>query len=280
MRQLRYWYRVLLSTIFLTLYLKSTGQETGLKGKSFIYWGWNRGWFTNSDLHFEGDNYDFTLYNVQACDRPTPFSFRLYLNPENMTIPQNNFRAGYYFSDHYSISGGFDHMKYVMIQDQTVKISGEINENDSKFNGVYRDTTIVLTKGFLQYEHTNGLNYINFELNRFDQVIAIRGIRTNIFLTEGFGVGFLLPRTAVRFMNHELSDYFHVAGYGINLKAGLNIVICNVVTIQCEMKGGFINLPDVRISSSKVDRAHQHFFFLEPDLLFGATFALNAKNKK
>jgi hypothetical protein len=263
----------------LLICFKSFGQPIGLQGKVFIYWGWNRGWFSNSDIRFEGENYDFTLHNVQAKDRPTPFSLRLYMNPANMTIPQNNFRLGYYLSDHYSISGGFDHMKYVMVQDQSVRISGEIHEKDSKFNGVYTDTTVVLTKGFLQYEHTNGLNYINFELGRLDHVIGLPGLRTNIFLTEGFGVGFLMPRTAVRFMNEELSDYYHVAGYGINLKTGMNIIVFKIITFQIEVKGGYINLPDVRTSNSKADRAHQHFLFLEPEILFGATIELDRKKK-
>jgi hypothetical protein len=31
-----------------------------------------------------------------------------------MTIPQTNFRMGYFISDHYSLAIGVDHMKYVL----------------------------------------------------------------------------------------------------------------------------------------------------------------------
>ena len=33
------------------------------KGKFYIYWGGNRGYFTDSDIRFRGKDYDFTLEN-------------------------------------------------------------------------------------------------------------------------------------------------------------------------------------------------------------------------
>ena len=41
------------------------------KGKIFFYWGWNRGYFSNSDIHFSGEGYDFILEDVIANDRQT-----------------------------------------------------------------------------------------------------------------------------------------------------------------------------------------------------------------
>jgi hypothetical protein len=40
-----------------------------------------------------------------------------------MTIPQTNFRIGYFINDHYSIALGVDHMKYVA-QNQVANITG------------------------------------------------------------------------------------------------------------------------------------------------------------
>jgi hypothetical protein len=270
---------ILFSIVFIGFSFATSAQETGLKGNVNIFWGWNRGWFTDSDIHFKGENYDFTLYDVQASDRQSPFSFETYLNPANMTIPQTNFKAGYFIKDHYCISAGFDHMKYVMVQDQTVQIVGEISVTDSPYNGVYNGEEIVLTKSFLQYEHTDGLNYINAGLSRYDRILDLHVLRTNIFLTEGFDAGIVMPRTAVRFMSQELSDYYHISGYGLNLQAGLSIIIFKVITIRSEVKGGFIHLPDVKTSNSNEDKAQQHFFFLQSNLLFGATIPLFAHHK-
>lgn len=34
------------------------------KGQMFVFWGWNRAGFSNSDIRFKGNGYDFTLNNV------------------------------------------------------------------------------------------------------------------------------------------------------------------------------------------------------------------------
>ena len=63
----------------------------------------------------KGDDYDFTLYDVAAEDRQTPWDPGVYLNPGSITIPQTVARIGYYFHDHWNLSVGVDHMKYVMV---------------------------------------------------------------------------------------------------------------------------------------------------------------------
>ncbi len=35
------------------------------KGQMFVFWGWNRAAFTHSDIHFQGNGYDFTLFEVK-----------------------------------------------------------------------------------------------------------------------------------------------------------------------------------------------------------------------
>ncbi len=165
------------------------GQQTGLKqvrytgnnkGKIFIYWGGNRENYSKSDITFQGKGYDFTLSNVVAHDKPKGYSSD-YLNPMRMTIPQTNFRLGYFISDHYNVSIGLDHMKYVVTQNQLSNISGAINlpetEIGSSFNGVYVDESISITEDFLKFEHTDGLNNINIEIARVDDISKIFGIQ-------------------------------------------------------------------------------------------------------
>ena len=42
----------------------------------YFYWGYNRDYFSHSDIHFHGPGYDFTVYDVTARDRPEKFSFK------------------------------------------------------------------------------------------------------------------------------------------------------------------------------------------------------------
>ena len=251
-------------------------KEHNNKGKVFVSWGWNQSRYTHSDIRFKGSDYNFTLKSVVARDRQTGFSLR-YFNPSKITIPQYNFRIGYFINSKYSISFGFDHMKYVMQQDQTVKINGTIAGSDTEYDHIYKDDPIKLAKNFLQFEHTNGLNYLNLEVRRMDnifdsRVLKIKNIDINVI--EGIGAGLLYPKSDVTLLNYQRNDQWHIAGYGIDLLTGLNVTFFKHFFIQGEVKGGFINLPNIITTNFAADRASQHFFFAQGNVNFGVIFKL------
>ena len=128
--------RLLFLCLSLTFFTNSSAQNTGNynKGDIYSYWGWNWSWYSKSDIHFKGDNYDFTIHNVSAQDRQTAFTLDKYLNPSSMTIPQYNFRVGYFIKKNIDISFGIDHMKYVMQQDQLSRISGFIENSGTVYD--------------------------------------------------------------------------------------------------------------------------------------------------
>jgi hypothetical protein len=251
------------------------------KGKFFVSWGGNRETFTDSDITFKGDAYDFTLSDVTARDKPKGWHID-YINPANMTIPQTNFKMGYFVSDKYTISLGLDHMKYVMTQNQSVKIDGTINlapsEEGSLYNGTYQNESIVLTEDFLTFEHTDGLNYIYTEFSRYDDISSIFKINnTDKFqtnLTEGIAAGVLYPKTNTSLLQKERNDEFHLAGFGISLHAGLNLTFFKHFFIQGDLKGGYINMSDIRTTNSSIDSASQHFFYFQKVITFGGIFRI------
>jgi hypothetical protein len=247
------------------------------KGKFYVFWGGNRDGFTKSDIHFTGENYDFTIYDVEAVDKPKGWHTD-YINPGRMTIPQTNFRMGYYINDHYNISLGLDHMKYVMVQNQTVKIDG--NYPATYIGNQINNGQVDLTdENFLTFEHTDGLNYINSEFCRVDDISHLFKLpntdKFQINLTEGVGAGILYPKTNAKLMNQERHDDFHVAGYGINIKAGLNFTFYKYFFIQTEMKAGYINMNSIQTTYREgIDKASQKFNFLETVIAFGGIFKI------
>lgn len=251
------------------------------KGKMYIYWGGNRESFSKSDIHFKGPDYDFTLYDVQAHDKPKGWQVD-YVNPGRMTIPQTNFRIGYFINDHYNISIGLDHMKYVMNQAQIVQIGGVVGNSYPQFAGTYLpsgNNTIDLTSGdFLTFEHTDGLNYINTEIGRVDDISKLFQIKnTDVFqvnILEGAGTGVLLPKTNAKLLGKDRHDDFHLSGFGISAKAGINLTFFKHYFVQAEMKGGYINMNDIRTTSDAADKASQHFLFLQRIITFGGIFKI------
>lgn len=246
------------------------------KGKFFVYWGGNRDVFSKSDITFTGKNYNFTLYDVQAVDKPKGWHVD-YINPARMTIPQTNFRLGYYLSDHYNIAIGVDHMKYVMLQDLAVRYTGSY-PNAGTYGEVLPNNNVLLTEDFLTFEHTDGLNYVHSEISRVDDISGLFKIKdtdkVQLNLTEGVGAGLLFPKTNAKLLGNERHDDYHVSGYGVSAKVGLNVTFWKHYFIQTELKGGYINMNDIRTTYSTDDRASQSFYFFQKIIAFGGVFKI------
>lgn len=246
------------------------------KGKFYVYWGGNRETFSKSDIRFKGADYDFTLYDVVAHDKPKGWHVD-YVNPARMTIPQTNLRIGYFINDHYNISIGFDHMKYVMNNDRRVQYSGTYpNSGSYGENPVGNELT--LTEDFLLFEHTDGLNYVNTEIARVDDISGLLGLpNTDMFQINtvgGLGVGLLYPKTNTTLLGKDRYDEFHIAGYGASAKVGLNFTFLKHFFIQTELKGGYINMNDIKTSQSSADSASQEFWFLQRIITVGGIFRI------
>lgn len=269
------------------------------KGKFFVSWGGNRDSYSRSDVNFRGKDYNFTVYDMTAHDKPKGWHID-YINPARMTIPQTNFRFGYFFSDHYSVSIGWDHMKYVMSQYQTANVSGYINlpadQAGHIYNGNYNNTPVDMSQGgaqeggyengeiqvngpaFLMYEHTDGLNYVNTEVSRHDDISKWFGLpntdKVQINLTGGLGVGILYPKTNTTILGKERHDDFHVSGYGLSAKAGINFTFFKYFYVQGELKTGYIDMKDIRTTVSNNDKASQHFTFVQRIIAVGGIFKI------
>jgi hypothetical protein len=246
------------------------------KGKIFIYWGGNRALYSNSDIRFSGADYDFTLYDVPAHDKPKGYHID-YINPSRITIPQTNFRMGYFINNHYTISIGWDHMKYVMYQDKVVSFSGNY-PNEGSFDESVSGNQVLLTEKFLTFEHTDGLNYIHPEISRVDDISKWFNLpntdKFQINLSEGFGVGILLPKTNTKLFAKERYDEFHLSGFGISAKAGLTFTFYKHFFLQTELKTGYIEMNDIRTTFDVADKAQQSFWFLQSMIAFGGIFII------
>ena len=253
--------------------------KTQKKGKFYFYWGWNKAQYSYSDIRFKGDNYNFTLFDVAAQDRQTGWDPSVYLNPGNMTIPQTVARVGYYFHDNWNLSLGVDHMKYVMVRNQLATIDGYIDLQNSftQFNGIYDNEQLMIGEDFLQFEHTDGLNYINIEISRIDNLGEFfkwdsKKVQLNIL--ESIGIGVLYPKTNSTLLSKERYDDFHFSGFGVSLKGGINLTLFDHFFMQAEIKSGYINMSDIRTTTSNADSASQDFLFFQRNISFGYIFQL------
>ena len=278
--------KVVNTIFFLILSSIAVAQQTDFnphsKGHAFFQWGWNRGVYTNSTITLKGDDYNLVLHKVVAHDRPTtPVSYHNYIQPDRITIPQNNWRLGYFIKDNLAITFGTDHMKYVMDQDQTVVVDGTITR-ESPYKGVYNSMPMVMTTDFLTYEHTDGLNYVNVEVEKYHRLAATKNNKVIANAMLGAGAGMLFPKTNVQLLDYERNDRFHVSGFGLSAKAALEAVFFKRITLKFEAKEGYINMPNIILHKKGINgKGKQAFFFTEFDGTIGWSFmAHKPKGKK
>jgi hypothetical protein len=225
-------------------------------GTLFFYWGYNRTAYTPSTIHFIGSNYDFKLSGVRATDRQPKFGANLYLNPMNMTIPQYNFRIGYYFTEKWALSVGVDHFNYVMAHDKEVTLDGHFDMGaDSLWEGNYTQESILVDPRQLHYEHSGGLNYLRVELMRSFDLLEL-GDRRQFAITGnvGLNIGPMLTTSArLEFFKH--------------------------VFIQAEGGLAFAHLPGVKTrANDRNQRAKQAFGLASYNVSLGLIFYIKTKN--
>ncbi|WP_245688870.1 hypothetical protein [Riemerella columbipharyngis] len=262
--------------IFFGIGMSAQTRKPFEKGSVLLFWGWNRGWFSNSDIGFSGEGYKFQLDNVAAYDRPTKFDLGIYFGPTKVTLPQTNARIAYFIKDNVAIVLGLDHMKYVMDQNQTVNFHGYIS--DPKYAAYVKDGKVDLSdEQFLTFEHTDGLNYINIGAEKYKTLVNHR----NFDLVWGYGAGggVMFPKSNVKLFGNERSDRFHVAGFGADVRTNLNFVFWKHFVARVEAKYGYVNMWDIKTTlNNNPDKAWQDFAFGELNFGIGYTFRTKKNN--
>lgn len=211
-----------------------------------------------------GKGYQFTLHDVEAVDRPSPFEAKVYFNPSKISIPQFNIRAGYFLTENFSLSIGYDHMKYVAVTNQQTFITGFIDSSaSSNYAGIYDKTPITFSRDLMQYEHTNGCNYISIESDYYFHLWKSANNKYAVSVNTGAGIGLMVPRSDVSVFGVQGANLFHLAGFGTSISAGFRFTFYDHFYLQFLAKGGFIDLPDVLTYKSQGYKASQKFWFMQ-----------------
>lgn len=223
-------------------------KDSYAQGTLFGYWGYNRSAYTKSNMRFVGPGYDFTMKDAVAHDNPEKFDAKVYFNPKLITIPQFNVRIGYYFKDHWAVSFGYDHMKYIFEDGNEVFLSGEINPGvDDLWSGTYSAEPIVTDRDHFHYENSDGLNYLRLELTRTDRWFEM-GPRNWFVLSTNVGVaaGGLLSFNDFTFGGVKDVRTISMSGYGLSVHVAPRFEFFRHVFIQPQLSGGFMHQVKVR----------------------------------
>ena len=250
--------RLTVATLLLCVFAQSAAAQLFTLPKKprltgmYLQWGYNRGVYSRSDLHFaNGNNYNFTLHQARAKDQPDYQAF--FSHPLQITIPQNSYRIGFWMNPErtWAIEINYDHAKYVVPDNQNLRISGQIH-------GEPLDRDTIVRRNFVHMEHTDGANFYHINYVRQQPLWqGPRHIRTTL-LTK-VGAGLVVPRSYVILMGNKLDNKFHVAGYIVSAELGSRIYLGRSLHLEAAVKGGFANY--LNALTVEGGRMHHHFWY-------------------
>ena len=217
------------------------------KGTLYGYWGYNRSAFTKSDIRFVGEGYDFTLRKSKASDNQSN-KIKDYVDLGNLTVPQFNARVGYYFKDHWALSFGYAHMKYLFNDANHVFLDGYIQPGlDTVWTeGTYNNKQVTTNRENFHYENSNGLNYLHFELMRSEMLYRTKNRKFAITANAGVGLGSLLSFNDFDFAQRKDMVTISMSGYAASAHLSMRFEFFNHFFLQAEMNGGFMHQVKVR----------------------------------
>ncbi len=266
--------KLLLSALILVSLSSSAADTTKVKRAFYFTWGYTRAWYTKSDIHLKDvsgkyhpatgkyANYDFTLYDAQAHDQS---DFDKLKDVINITIPQFVCRGGLRMNDKWDLEINYDHTKYVMTYNQTLRISGQIDGRP-----VSGDTLVDHSK-FLHFEHTDGANFWMFNaVRKFKIWQPIPQLRFSWVAKAGAGIVF--PRTDITLFGERLNNDWHVAGYIGGVESGLRIQYLKRGFFEFVGKGSFANYTNALVLGKGNGRANHHFFAGQLTMTLGMEF--------
>jgi hypothetical protein len=259
---------------------QKTSKDSQAKRAMFVYWGYNRSFYTNSKISFFGPGYDFSLAGVQATDRPSP-DFITYVDPSTLTVPQFNARIGFNFKKKWALSFGYDHMKYVIVHGPTYLLSGRINpliDPISNWSGDYNAVPVTTDESTLHYENTNGMNYIRAEISHIDKLVRASNAFA-IYSVSGLGAGLVLNYNDFTFAGEKSMTTLSLSGVGASAHLGLRLEFFRHFFLQANNSVGFLYQHRVKTrGNDPYAYARQSLGYFQSDIVLGGIFYLRPKD--
>ncbi len=247
--------------------------RTGKKKRTlYVQWGYNRDWYSESTIHFKNtttDNYDFVFRNAKAHDSP---SMERYWQLDRLTIPQYDFTFGLLLNDKHDLGLeiSWDHLKYVVTDDQVIHVTGNIR-------GKYIDKDTLVTPDFVHLQHTNGNNYLLFNLVKRQKIVHSKYV--NVSAIGKIGAGPLISYTISTVLGNHDSGHFHYHGWVAATSLGVRVDLFKYFFIQTDMQGAYADYTNTELGADHQGLATHHFYSGQWMWSGGVNFFLHEKKK-
>ncbi len=247
--------------------ITSVAQEVASKKhkiKSLYFsWGYNEEWYTNSTIHVDQNaigNY-YKLLNAEAHDHKGWDEKGLIFN-KALTIPQYNYRLGFYINEKQdlAIELNFDHTKYIIANEQTIRLKGTLNNRAV-------DTNIVFSEANGNYYFlNNGANFFLFNLVKRWGLYTSKSNNLRLDFMGKAGIGPLVPHVQNSFFGMANDPHFQIGGWNTGVETVVRATFLKYAYLEFSQKADYARYSGLRIANGTV---HQNFATYELILSLG-----------
>lgn len=243
-------------------------------GSFYFSWGYNKEWYTRSTVHVSQPSLgnDYKMVRVRAHDHP---GWDEGLFSKAMTIPQYNYRLGYFFNEKQdlAIEINFDHTKYIITDEQDVQIKGTL----------HGEKNVSTTRRFSQkdgsyYFLNNGANFLLFNLvKRFRLVQPGPANNFKLDLLAKAGVGPVIPHVENSLFGQANKPGFQIGGWNTGVETAFRLTAYKYAYLEFSQKFDYARYSHLKVYEG---RAHQAFGCYELILSLGVTLPTGKGNKE
>jgi hypothetical protein len=194
-------------------------------GRFYGSWGYNSEWYTHSNISVNqpGMQNNYTFENLRAHDR-VGWNNLFHVQP---TIPQYNYRIGYFFDEKqlWGIEINFDHTKYVVTQ-------GSLAIVDGTYKGHKVDTAVQINSNTLFWQLNNGANWFLVNIVRKFPIIKTSDNKVVIYALLKGGFGPNVPHVDDVIFGDQNHPHFQVGGVNTGVEALVRITFFQYAFIE------------------------------------------------
>ena len=260
---------VLILLLFLSPFDLSAQRKTKLntngQGTLFGGIGFNRSYYSKSNLHFKSTEFDFHLKRTPLFD--TPNANNGYFSSDGFEALQFNAQIGYFIKNKWALSLGFDRLNIFTPNNFTTTIDGVIAPNSSPLEGAYNNEEITIVSSEISYAQSAGTNLVHLSLHRMDQLYKSNKAILEVLSYTKVGIGALFSHVDFTFNQATNQQNTSLSGIGFNLSAGFRSVFWQKFYLQISITSGIMNQRNIDLGQN---RSLRHLTpYLSPEIGIG-----------
>lgn len=252
--------------------LTSAQAKKKKRGEFYLSWGYNTEWYTKSTIKIYQPELGnrFRFVNVKGHDHR---GWDEGLFSKALSIPQYNYRLGYFFNDknNLGVEINFDHTKFIFADNQQVHVKGSFGSKSYDGTVLFKDNSNESNPDSSSYYFlNNGANFLLFNIMKRWHWYTNKKENVKVDFLGKAGIGPVIPHVQNKFFDQpENNPHFQIGGWNTGLEGAVRSTFFRHVYLEFAGKLDYARYSGLKIYKGT---ARQAFGTAELILNLGVTF--------